>query len=149
MVLPTLYWSNLSLSFGRVLNPGAKFNVLVTAYFSGAKYGTLTNFVTSKGYNLRRESMTSSSSTNVLALNQNIAVVKTSNITSGSPGAPVNFTLDIHNSGGLTLEHVFVSDLLPSGMATSLPRPEVPTAVLMFTGLISVKLLLTHTSSCG
>ena len=58
----TLYWSNLSQSFGRVLDPGKQFNVLVTAYFDGAKYGTLTNFVTSKGYNLRRETTTSSSS---------------------------------------------------------------------------------------
>ena len=113
----TLYWSNLSESFDRVLNPGEQFNVLVTAYFSGAEYGTLTNFVASKGYNLRRETTTSSSSKDVDALNQNIAVVKTSNITSGSPGAPVNFTLDVHNSGNLTLEHVFVSDLLPTGMS--------------------------------
>ena len=113
----TLYWSNLSQSFGRVLDPGKQFNVLVTAYFSGAEYGTLTNFVTSKGYNLRRETTTSSSSQDVFALNQNIAVVKTSNITSGSPGAPVNFTLDVHNTGGLSLEHVFVSDLLPDGMS--------------------------------
>jgi uncharacterized repeat protein (TIGR01451 family) len=113
----TLYWSNLSQSFGRVLDPGKQFNVLVTAYFSGAEYGTLTNFVTSKGYNLRRETTTSSSSLDVLALNQNIAVVKTANITTGSPGAPVNFTLNVHNTGNLSLEHVFVSDLLPDGMS--------------------------------
>ncbi len=113
----TLYWSNLSQSFGRVLDPGKQFNVLVNAYFSGTEYGTLTNFVTSKGYNLRSETWTSSSSKDVLALNQDIAVVKTSNITSGSPGSPVNFTLDVHNSGNLTLEHVFVSDLLPTGMS--------------------------------
>ena len=113
----TLYWSNLSQSFGRVLNPGKQFNVLVTAYFSGAKYGTLTNLVTSKGYNLRRETITSSSTKDVTALNQNIAVVKTADIASGSPGTPVNFTLNVNNTGGLTLEHVFVSDLLPSGMS--------------------------------
>ena len=113
----TLYWSNLSQSFGSVLDPGKQFNVLVTAYFNGAEYGTLTNVVTSKGYNLRRETTTSSSSENVDALNQNIAVVKTADITSGSPGTPVNFTLDVNNTGGVTLEHVFVSDLLPSGMS--------------------------------
>ena len=94
----TLYWSNLSQSFGRVLDPVKQFNVLVTAYFNGAEWGTLTNFVASKGYNLRRETTTSSSSENVYALNQNIVVVKTSNITSGSPGAQVNFTLDVHNT---------------------------------------------------
>jgi uncharacterized repeat protein (TIGR01451 family) len=90
----TLRWSNLSQSFGRVLDPGKQFNVLVTAYFNGAEYDTLRNFVTSKGYNLRRETTTSSSYKDVDALNQNIAVVKTANITSGSSGAPVNFTLE-------------------------------------------------------
>ncbi len=99
------------------MDPSKQFNVLVTAYFSGAEYGTLTNFVTSKGYNLRRETSTSSSTEDVDALNQNIAVVKTADITSGSPGAPVNFTLNVNNTGGLILEHVFVSDLLPSGMS--------------------------------
>lgn len=89
-----LYWSNLSQSFGRVLDPDKQFNVLVTAYFDGAEYGTLTNHVTSKGYNLRRETTTSFASEDVDALNQNIAVVKTANITSGSSGAPVNFTLE-------------------------------------------------------
>ena len=113
----TLYWSNLSQSFGRVLDPGKQFNVLVTAYFDGAEYGKLTNFVTSKGYNLRRETTTSFSSKDVDVLNQNIAVVKTANITSGSPGTPVNFTLDVHNTGGVILKNVSVSDLLPSGMS--------------------------------
>ena len=29
----------------------------------------------------------------------------------------MNFTLDVHNTGDLSLEHVFVSDLLPNGMS--------------------------------
>ena len=29
----------------------------------------------------------------------------------------MNFTLDVHNTGGVNLTHVFVSDLLPSGMS--------------------------------
>ena len=119
----TLYWANLSQSFGSVLNPGKKFYVLVKAYFNGAQYGKLTNVVTSKGYNLRRETTTSSYSEDVYGLNQNIAVVKTADITSGSPGTPVNFTLNVNNTGGLTLEHVFVSDLLPSGMSYNSSSP--------------------------
>ena len=113
----TLYWANLSQSFGTVLNPGQQFTVRVTASFSGSKYGRLTNYVTSKGYNLRRESKKSTSSTDVFALKQNIAVVKTPDVTSGSQGTSVNFTLNVQNTGNVSLKNVFVSDLLPTGMS--------------------------------
>ena len=125
----TLKWANLSQSFGRVLNPGEQFTIHVTASFNGNEYGKLTNTVTGKGYNLRYfadgddddqkvfDSSTSSDSIDVLALKQNIAVVKTLDIASGSPGTVVNFTLNIQNTGNISLKDVFVSDLLPDGMS--------------------------------
>ncbi len=125
----TLKWANLSQSFGRVLNPGEQFTIHVTASFNGNECGKLTNTVTGKGYNLRYfadgddddqkvfDSSTSSDFVDVLALKQNIAVVKTLDIASGSPGTVVNFTLNIQNIGNISLKDVFVSDLLPAGMS--------------------------------
>ncbi len=113
----TLYWANLSQSFGTVLNPGQQFKIQVTASFSGSKYGKLTNTVTSKGYNLRRESKTSISSTDVFALKPDIAVVKIPDIATGSPNTVVNFTLLVQNTGNVSFENVSVSDLLPDGMS--------------------------------
>ena len=112
----TLYWSNLSQTLG-ILHVGGKYEVEVKAKINGSHLGTLINEVTSKVYNLRNESVTSTYETPISARKQNISVEKTSNITSGSPGAVVNFTLTVNNTGNITLDNVFVSDLLPQGMS--------------------------------
>ena len=111
----TLYWSNLSQTLG-ILHVGGIYEVEVKAKISGSHLGTLLNKVTSKSYNLRNESVTSKYDTPIAARKQNISVIKTSDITSGSPGAVVNFTLTVNNTGNITLKNVFVSDKLPSGL---------------------------------
>ena len=112
----TLYWSNLSQTLGFLL-VGGKYEVEVKAKISGSHLGTLRNRVTSKSYNLRNESVTSKYDTTIEARKQNINVVKTRDISSGTPGAVVNFTLTIKNTGNITLKNVFVSDILPLGMS--------------------------------
>jgi uncharacterized repeat protein (TIGR01451 family) len=111
----TLYWTNLSQTLG-ILLVGGKYVVEVKAKISGSNLGTLTNKATSKSYNLRNEFNTSINETPIIARKQNISVVKTSDISSGGPGALVNFSLTVKNTGNITLKNVFVGDLLPIGM---------------------------------
>ena len=113
----TLYWENLSQSFGTFLYPGQQFQVQVIAEFSGAEYGKLTNTVTSRISNLRKETKSSQSSKDVYARKQNIVVVKTPDVSMGSLDAVVNYTLEIQNTGNISLNNVFVSDILPEGMS--------------------------------
>ncbi|MCX6678507.1 MAG: hypothetical protein NTU95_11280 [Methanothrix sp.] len=112
----TLYWSNLSQTQG-ILLVGGKYEVEVKAKIRGSNLGTLTNKATSKSYNLRNESVTSKDNIPIVARKQDICVVKTCDISSGTPGAVVNFTLTIKNTGNITLKNVFVSDILPRGMS--------------------------------
>ncbi|MCX6678945.1 MAG: DUF11 domain-containing protein, partial [Methanothrix sp.] len=115
--ITTIYWTNLCQSFNAVLNPGDHFDVDVVASFNGDKYGKLTNLVTNIGYNLRNESITNTTEKDVIARKPNIVVVKTPNISSGSVGAVVNFTLNVTNTGNISLTNVFVRDVLPAGMS--------------------------------
>ncbi|MCX6680526.1 MAG: DUF11 domain-containing protein [Methanothrix sp.] len=118
-----LYWSNLSQTQG-ILLVGGKYEVEVKAKVSGSRLGTLSNKVTSKSYNLRNESVTSKDNIPIVARKQDISVVKTGDISSGTPGAVVNFTLTIKNTGNITLKNVFVSDILPQGMSYLSSSPE-------------------------
>jgi uncharacterized repeat protein (TIGR01451 family) len=111
----TLYWTNLSQTLG-ILLVGGKYEVEVKAKISGRNLGTLINKVRSKSYNLRNEFNTSIDETPIIARKQNISVVKTCDISSGGPGALVNFSLTVKNTGNITLKNVFVNDLLPLGM---------------------------------
>ena len=113
----TLYWGNLSQSFGTILLPGKSFEVKVTSEFTGSKYGKLTNRVSSTVYNLRNERKISTSSADVYAMKQNIAVIKKPDISMGAPDAVVNYTLQVQNTGNISLNNVFVSDTLPEGMS--------------------------------
>ena len=113
-----------SASFGTILFPGQKFEVKVTAEFSGSKYGKLTNFVISKIYNLRKEAKSSPAYADVYAMKQNIAVTKTPDITVGAPDTVVNYTLLVQNTGNISLNNVFVSDILPEKMSYAPPLPE-------------------------
>ena len=112
----TIYWTNLSQTLG-ILHVGGKYEVEVKAKISGRNLGTLTNKVMSKSYNLRNEFHTSIHETPIIVRKQNISVVKTSDISSGGPGALVNFSLTVKNTGNITLKNVFVGDLLPIGLS--------------------------------
>ena len=111
----TLYWTNLSQTLG-ILPVGGKYEIEVKAKISGNDLGALTNKVTSKIYNLRNENNTSNNDTPIIARKQSLSVVKASDISSGGPGALVNFSLTVKNTGNITLKNVFVSDLLPLDM---------------------------------
>ena len=112
----TIYWSNLSSSFGRVLNPDETFDVQVVAEFDGTQFGQLVNSATSTGYNLRKETTIETDTETVEAKKQNIVVTKTALPNQGAPGAYINFTLTVTNSGNISLTDVFVQDALPSGL---------------------------------
>ena len=112
----TIYWSNLSSSFGRVLNPDETFDVQVVAEFDGTQFGPLVNSATSTGYNLRKETTIKTDTETVEANKQNIVVTKTALPNQGAPGAYINFTLTVTNSGNISLTDVFVQDALPSGL---------------------------------
>ncbi len=119
----TIYWSNLSSSFGQVLNPGETFDVQVVAEFDGTQYGPLVNSATSTGYNLRKETTTKTDTETVEAKKQNIVVTKSALPDQGAPGAYINFTLTVTNSGNISLTNVFVQDTLPSGLTYSSSWP--------------------------
>ncbi len=112
----TLYWSNLSQNFGRVLNPGEYFDVEVVAMFDGNKFGILYNTATATSYNIRREFTIAQDDQTVEAKKQNINVSKIANPDYGAPGAFINFTLTVENSGNITLTDVAVHDVLPAGL---------------------------------
>jgi len=115
----TLYWINLSQNFGRVLNPGEYFDVVIVAEFDGSKYGTLKNTATATSYDFRGDPKSVSDDESVQAKKQNIEVSKEAVPDNCAPGAFVNFTLTVTNSGNITLTDVAVHDVLPLGLTYS------------------------------
>ncbi len=105
----TIYWSNLSASFNKELNPTESFDVQVVAEFDGNKLGTLVNSATSKGYNLRKENTTETTTVTVEAKKPNIVVTKSALPDQGAPGAYINFTLTVTNSGNIYLNQYLCS----------------------------------------
>jgi uncharacterized repeat protein (TIGR01451 family) len=78
---------------------------------------TLTNWVNVEGKPEYGSNVTANDTACVEAFRPNISVTKTSDLTIGSAGAVINFTLNVTNIGrGLFLQ-AFVSDLLPTGMS--------------------------------
>ncbi|MCX6679825.1 MAG: right-handed parallel beta-helix repeat-containing protein [Methanothrix sp.] len=78
---------------------------------------TLTNRVDVQSEPEHGENVTASAIADVLAEEANITVTKTADPASGLPGTPINFTLNVTNSGRSPLLHISVSDLLPAGLA--------------------------------
>ncbi|MCX6679830.1 MAG: hypothetical protein NTX42_05645, partial [Methanothrix sp.] len=62
------------------------------------------------------ENVTNSTTETVTTEKANIEVTKTALPKTGSLGTLVNFTLNVTNTGVADLPHVFVSDLLPTGL---------------------------------
>jgi uncharacterized repeat protein (TIGR01451 family) len=93
--------------------------LLIAAYIDGSVSGTqtLTNNVDVSGKPVNGQNVTDKASADVQAQEAKIKVTKTPNPTAGSPGTDVTFAIDVENTGSAVLQHVFVSDLLPTNMS--------------------------------
>ncbi len=98
------------------LNAGQSKKLYLVAHINGSAYGVLTNTVNATGTPPTGDSVTNLSSRNVTALRASIAVNKTSNVAQGAPSTNVNFTLNVTNTGQVTLSAVKVVDTIPYGL---------------------------------
>ncbi len=105
-------WSNLG-----TLEPGESRCISLVAHVDGGIFGRLTNQVNVIGKPPVEGNVTNNTTENVTAFKPGIEVIKTADPTFGSPSSNFNFTLLVKNSGNASLPHVFVSDLLPTGMS--------------------------------
>ena len=101
------------------LATGTSSSLEIVARIDGTLSGsrTLTNRVDVQAEPEHGENVTASASASVKAEEANITVTKTADPASGLPGTPINFTLNVTNSGRSPLLHISVSDLLPDGLA--------------------------------
>ncbi|MCX6678509.1 MAG: hypothetical protein NTU95_11290, partial [Methanothrix sp.] len=101
------------------MSAGATKTLEIVAHIDGPISGiqTLTNRVDVEGKPEHGQNVTNSSTADVRAQEANIQVTKTADPTFGSPSTNVTFTLVVKNSGSTPLPHVFVTDLLPTGMS--------------------------------
>jgi uncharacterized repeat protein (TIGR01451 family) len=101
------------------LATGTSSSLEIVARIDGPIVGmeTLTNRVDVQAEPEHGENVTASASASVLVEEANITVTKTADPASGLPGTPINFTLNVTNSGRSPLLHISVSDLLPDGLA--------------------------------
>ncbi|MCX6678508.1 MAG: hypothetical protein NTU95_11285 [Methanothrix sp.] len=110
----TVSWSDIG-----PLDPGASKVLWIVAHIGGPVSGiqTLTNRVDVEGKPEHGNNVTNNTTTTVEVREPKITVSKTADPTFGSPSTNVTFTLLVKNSGSTPLPHVFVSDLLPTGMS--------------------------------
>ena len=110
----TVSWSNVG-----PLSSGENKSLQIVASIDGSITGnqTLTNRVDVSGKPTNGNNVTANASADVHAQESKIRVTKIANPTTGSPGTSVTFTLAVKNTGSASLQRVFVSDLLPTGMS--------------------------------
>ena len=109
---------NVSWSDVGPLSSGENKSLQIEAYIDGSIAGThnLTNNVDVSGKPENGQNVTANASADVQAQEANISVSKTADPTFGTSGTNVTFTLVVENTGSASLQHVFVSDLLPAGL---------------------------------
>jgi len=95
-------------------NKSVSFNI--TARINGNIFGYIINTANATGNTGYGYPVNASATATVLANEANLSVTKTADLTSGSKGTPINFTLEVTNNGNAALSQVFVSDLLPAGL---------------------------------
>lgn len=106
-------WSNIG-----PMTTGQLKSLYLIAHINGSAYGPLNNTVNVTGKpQPAGDNVTAQAFRIVTAKRASIAVIKTSNVSSGVAGAYVNFTLNVTNTGEVTLNPTKVVDTLPYGLA--------------------------------
>jgi uncharacterized repeat protein (TIGR01451 family) len=86
------------------------------AHINGSAYGALTNKLNVTGTSPTGLKYYSNDTRIVTALRASIAASKTVNLTEGAPSTRVNFTINVTNTGEVTLNPVKVVDTIPTGL---------------------------------
>ena len=105
-------WSNLEPI--QAWNEPKKF--WVVGQIGESSHTLLTNFVTVRGVTLKGENVTANASLTVPVVIPSISVNKIVEPSSGSNGTLVNFTINVTNTGNVTLDPVIITDTLPFGL---------------------------------
>ena len=98
------------------LNIGQYRLVYVKAHINGTKLGWLKNLVSVTGTTNTGWKVTDQNNTSVLAMRPALSIVKTANLSTGAPSTNINFTIQVANTGNVTLNPVKVVDTLPFGL---------------------------------
>ncbi|MDF0592965.1 VWA domain-containing protein [Methanotrichaceae archaeon M04Ac] len=107
--------NNVTWNLGSLSKPEHKL-VYLEARINRSESGVLTNLVLVEGKPKSGYNVTDDNSTIVTVVDASISVNKTSNISSGSNGTVVNFTINVTNTGNATLNPVILTDTLPEGL---------------------------------
>ena len=107
----TITWNNIG-----TLNVGQRRLVYILAHINGSRFGLLKNLVNATGTTSSGGKVWDVSNASVQAFRPAISIVKTANLSEGAPSTRINFTLQVSNTGNVTLNPVKVVDTLPAGL---------------------------------
>ena len=107
----TITWNNIG-----TLNVGQSRLVYILAHINGSRFGLLNNLVNATGTTSSGGKVWDIDNATVQAFRPAISIVKSANLSEGAPSTRINFTLQVTNTGNVTLNPVQVVDTLPVGL---------------------------------
>jgi uncharacterized repeat protein (TIGR01451 family) len=110
-VYNTVTWSDIG-----PLNPSQSKKLYLVARINGSAYGVLTNIVNVTATSPTSLKYYANDTRSVTALRASVDASKAVNLTDGSPSTNVNFTINVTNTGEVTLNPVQVVDTIPNGL---------------------------------
>jgi uncharacterized repeat protein (TIGR01451 family) len=112
----TVSGNNVTWDLGN-MTVGRRVTLYMEAHINGSAYGNLTNVVNATGKTYTNWYVHSQDSRNVTARRASVLIQKTADPLEGEPGETINFTINVTNTGEVSLNPVKVVDVLPAGLA--------------------------------
>lgn len=104
-------WNNIG-----PINAGQSKSLYLVAHINGSAYGVLTNKLNATATSPTGLKYYANTTRDVTAQHASITASKTANLSQGAPSTAVNFTINVSNTGQVTLNPVSVVDTLPTGL---------------------------------
>lgn len=107
----TITWNNIG-----PINAGQSKSLYLVAHINGSAYGVLTNKLNATATSPTGLKYYANTTRDVTAQHASISASKTANLSQGAPSTSVNFTINVSNTGQVTLNPVSIVDALPTGL---------------------------------
>jgi uncharacterized repeat protein (TIGR01451 family) len=111
----TISGNNVTWNLGN-MTVGKLVTLYIEAHINGSAYGNLTNIVNATGKTSTNLYVHDQAYRNVTAKRCSVLIQKIADPLEGEPGETINFTINVTNTGEVSLNPVKVVDILPAGL---------------------------------